>query len=389
MRILVSGGGTAGHITPILAVANALHSLDKSIEILYVGTAGGMEAKIAEAAGLKFTSISAGKFRRYVGRSWWGTVSDVSTLFLNIRDAFRVVRGIWQSYGIIRQFRPNVVFVKGGYVGMPVGLAARLLRVPYVIHESDIDPGLTNRTLAKHAEAIATGFPVEKYKTLPKDKLVYTGSPIRQEVVKAHALEGRQHFDLDQKLPVILVIGGSQGAMRINDVVVDSLPELTRKYQIIHLTGDRDIERVRFEVKRLGLEHPEHYHPYSFLLKELASAMAVADLVISRAGANTIAELAVLGKPTILIPHPNLSGGHQITNATTLARTGAVKVLPEDRLTYRSLTALVDQILGSPEEAAYLSKAIGEFAVPDAADRLAKVIMEHARLDEPHHVRMP
>ncbi len=382
MRIIVSGGGTAGHITPILAVTGALKSLDKTVEILYVGQSSSMEEKIAEASGLQFAAITSGKFRRYTGRSALATLTDVPTLLLNIRDGFRLLNGLRQSYRILKTYRPNIIFIKGGYVGLPLGIVAGWLHIPYVIHESDIDPGLTNRTLAKHALVIATGFPVEKYKMLPKEKLVYTGSPLRTEVLKAHALEGREYFKLDGKLPVIFITGGSQGAIRINDAVVDALPELTTKYDVIHLTGDRDIERIRFEVKRLGLEHPERYHPYSFLLKEMAAAMAVADLVVSRAGATTIAELAVMKKPTILIPHPNLSGGHQVTNATTLARAGAVKVLPEDRLTYRSLTALIDQVLGSSEEMAYLSKAIHEFAVTDGAERLAKLILDNATPDE-------
>jgi UDP-N-acetylglucosamine--N-acetylmuramyl-(pentapeptide) pyrophosphoryl-undecaprenol N-acetylglucosamine transferase len=381
MRIIVSGGGSGGHITPILATIDSLRQYEPDVEILYVGQAGGMEATIAKAAGLEFAAIRAGKFRRYHGRSIFQALADVETVFLNIRDSFRLVQGVFQSRRIIRDFAPNIIFVKGGYVGLPVGLAARWCHVPYVIQESDIIPGLTNRTLAKHAEAVGTGFPADRYKqTLPMDRVVYTGNPIRPEIFKAHRLEGMEYFKLDPRLPVILVVGGGQGSQHINDVVIDSLPELLRNYQVVHVAGDRDIERVRFEVKRLQLEQADRYHPYSFLLKEMAAALACADLVVSRAGANAIAEFAVLGKPTILIPHA--AGGHQATNALTLARAGAAKMITDDKLTYRSLTTVIQQILGSEEEQAYLSKAIKEFAVPDAADRLAKIILEHAQPDE-------
>lgn len=297
----------------------------------------------------------------------------MSSVALNIRDLGRFGVGITQSIKILRRFSPDVVFIKGGYVALPVGLAAGLLKIPYVVHESDVVPGLTNKTLSKRATTVATGFPVDKYHELPKDKLVFTGSPIRPEILKAHRLEGLAKFKLNPDLPVILVIGGSLGAKRVNEAIVDALKGLTEFCQVIHITGERDIERVRFEVKRLQLAQPERYQAHSFLMGELAMALAAADVVISRAGANSIAELAALKKPTILIPAGHLRD--QETNAQVLARAGAVRVIPEPRLTPARIVSEVKLLTEDEAERARLSEHIADFAVDDAAERLAKLIL--------------
>jgi UDP-N-acetylglucosamine--N-acetylmuramyl-(pentapeptide) pyrophosphoryl-undecaprenol N-acetylglucosamine transferase len=376
MRILVSGGGTAGHISPILATVDALKSHVKDPEILYVGSAG-LESKIAHSAGLEFAPISAGKLRRFHNSSLLQKVTDFSTHSLNTRDLGRVVKGFAQSVRVLRQFQPDVIFLKGGYVALPVGLAAGLLKMPYVIHESDMRPGLTNRILAKRAEAIAVGFPTKLYKTLPKEKLVYTGNPIRQDVLRATHEQGLKHFKLSAELPVILITGGSQGAQAINHAVIDALTDLTHFYQVLHITGEKHIEEVRFAAKRLELEHPERYVARSFLTDDMGLALAAADVVIGRGGANTFAELALLAKPAIIIPHPGLED--QVINAQALARQGAIKVIQQDRLTKHSLLAQVQQILESKEERELLTKTIEGFGVADAADQLAQLILTHAR----------
>lgn len=338
-----------------------------------------MEARIAEAAGLRFESITAGKLRRYGDRSLITKLMDVATLGKNARDLTRVVKGSTQSLRILRRFDPDVIFIKGGYVGLPVGLAAGLLRLPYVIHESDMRPGLTNRILAKRATKVAVGFPAKLYKTWVQlnDKLVYTGNPIRRELLKTHRLEGLTKFKLTTELPVILVVCGSQGSQAINQVVVDSLAELTQRYQIIHVTGESNIEDVRFKVSRLGLKYPKRYQAQSFLSDTMSYALAAADLVIGRGGANTFSELAALAKPAIIVPHPSLED--QVLNATVLARAGAIKVIPQARLNPQSLTAQVDQILGSEAEQAALSKAIADYELADADQQLAKLILASAR----------
>lgn len=336
-----------------------------------------MEARIAGGAGLEFAAISAGKLRRYQDLKLLEKLRDISTMALNVRDLTRLVKGLGQSLRVLRRFDPDVVFIKGGYVGLPVGLAAGILRIPYVIHESDIRPGLTNRILAKRAAAIATGFPAEKYTDLPKSKLVYTGNLVRKELIKAHRLEGLAHFKLRSELPVILVIGGSQGAQAINEALIHALPELLKHYQVIHIAGEKHIEQVRFETSRLDTPL-DNYRLYSFLTDDMGAALAAADVVVARSGANTLAELAALAKPAIVIPHPSLED--QQLNATALARAGAIKVLPQGRLSAPALIAQLEQVLSSESEQEYLSHAIAGFAVPDAPERLAKLIVEKARV---------
>lgn len=374
----MSGGGTAGHISPILATLDALKRQDKSLQVLYVGSDLGMEAKIARAAGWDFTSIPSGKFRRYHGRGKWNNMTDFKTGVLNTRDLYRVIAGIVRARQLLISFKPEVVFIKGGYVGLPVGLAAKLLGIPYVIHESDITPGLTNRILGRWAAKIAVGFPTDKYKLWPTEKLTHTGNPIRGHITASRRHQGIKHFNFDDKVPVVLVIGGSQGAHAINEVVIDALPELLAKAQVIHITGETDFESVRFETDRLNLAFPGRYQPRAFMLEDLGLAMAAADAVVSRAGANTIAELAALGKPAILIPHPHLTGNHQTHNAQALARQGAVRLITEDRLNPDVLNREISKILDSESERGILGGAISKLAVTDGSERLAKLIVEAA-----------
>jgi UDP-N-acetylglucosamine--N-acetylmuramyl-(pentapeptide) pyrophosphoryl-undecaprenol N-acetylglucosamine transferase len=244
-----------------------------------------------------------------------------------------------------------------------------------VIHESDVSPGLTNRTLGKWAKTVAVGFPEKNYHDFDKDRLLYTGNPVRTELLKAHRLEGLAEFKLDADLPVVLVTGGSLGAQAINNAILEALPDLVQFCQIIHLTGENEMPRIEYELRQIGkFEHSDRYHPYAFLMTGMGNALAAADVVVARAGANTIAELAALSKPTILIPN-YLMAGHQVENARMLSRLGAVRVLEEPTLTTQRLVGELKQILGSETEQASLSKAIAKFATPDAPRDLAKAIM--------------
>lgn len=265
---------------------------------------------------------------------------------------------------------------------MPAGIAAGLMSYPMVIHESDVLPGLTNRILARWARKIAVGFPADKYKDWYPDKLVFTGNPVRQIVLKAHRLEGVAAFELDAKLPVVLVMGGSQGARKVNDAVVSALPRLLESAQVIQVAGERDIERVKFETRDLRPELSARYRLAAFLEEEIGKALEVADIVISRAGANAIAELALLKKPAVLVPNPHLVGGHQTLNANVLSRSGAVRVITEDRLSGEMLFGEVRRLLEDEKEREFLAKKIGEFGVPSADLKLAHLIAESARKDE-------
>lgn len=349
--------------------------LDSTAELLYIGQQGGMEERIVKARGLEFAAIKAGKFRRLHSASLVEKLLDLQTLGPNAADAVRTVAGVGDSLKILRRFKPDVLFLKGGFVCVPVGLAARILRLPYVVHESDVAPGLANRILSKWAAKIAVGFPVKSYQDFDPQKLVFTGNPVRAEITKAHRLEGLAQFRLDEQLPVVFVTGGSSGARQINDVVVAALPQLLDFAQVIHLTGEGELERVKFVVGRLGkLANAGRYHVYGFLMAEMAAALAVADIVVARAGANTIAELAVLGKPTVLIPNYEMAG-HQVANARVLARQGAVRVLDGSKLTADGLVGEMKRLVGDEAEQKRLSEGISKLAKPDAAEELAQLIL--------------
>ncbi len=338
-----------------------------------------MEARIVGGRGLKFAAIRAGKFRRYPTAGVISKLLNLQTLGPNARDGFRMVAGVADSLKVLRSFKPDVVFLKGGFVCVPVGVAARILRIPYVIHESDVTPGLANRLLGRWATKIAVGFPVKGYQEFEKSRLVFTGNPVRLEVTGAHRLEGLAKFNLDDGLPVVVVTGGSGGAKQINDVILQALPDLLTFCQVIHLTGDGEYERVKFEVRRLGaVKEIGHYRAFAFLSGEMGLALAAADLVVTRAGANTIAELAALGKPTVLIPNFEMAG-HQVENARVLSRMGAVRVLDGSKLTAGQLVGEIRRVLGDAELQGRLTAAIRQFSRPAAAHDLAAVILETGR----------
>ena len=344
-----------------------------------------MEARIVAASGIRFAAIKAGKFRRdqRTGISLVSKLLNPATLAMNAKDMVRVGMGVTASLGIIRSFKPDVIFLKGGFVCLPVGLAARLLHVPYVIHESDVSPGLANRILSRWAERIAVGFPAKSYPGFDASRLVHVGNPIRPEILSAHRLEGLAAFGLSDKLPVILVTGGSQGAAEINNVVISALPQLLEHYQVIHQTGEGELARIKFELSRHGvMPHAKRYHPYAFLMKEMPLALAAADVIIGRAGVGTISDSAALRKPTVLIPN-NQMAAHQMANARMLARMGAVRVIDNAKLTPERLVGEVRRILDNPQEAVMLAKAIGEFARPEAAADLARLVLASARVPKP------
>lgn len=336
-----------------------------------------MESSVAAAHGLNFAAIRAGKLRRYADVSMLRTITDIKTISLNVRDVTRLARGLRRSLKILRDFKPDVVFAKGGYVSLPVGLAAAMLRIPYVVHESDLRAGLSNKTLAKWATKVAVGFPVKNYHDLPKNRLVYTGSPIRAELFSIKQDKARKHFGLDDAKPVVLVTGGGLGSQSLNDVVVTALPKLLEDYQIVHITGEKDIEHVRFRLRAFKKAELAGYHVFSFLREDMPQALVAADVVLTRAGATTLAELAALAKPTIVVPHPGLTD--QAINAKTFARAGAVRNLPQASLTPALLLRELHRITDSAREQELLSKSIADFGKRDAAHKLAQLILDTAQ----------
>ncbi len=318
-KIILTGGGTAGHVTPNLALLPALQK--EGFEIRYIGSYNGIERRLIEEAGIPYDGISSGKLRRYF---------DVK----NFSDPLRVLKGYAESLKLIRKYKPDVLFSKGGFVAVPVVLAAKHYKVPVIIHESDMTPGLANKICIPSAKKVCCNFP-ETLKYLPEDKAVLTGSPIREELLSGDRLSGLQYAHLSADLPVILVIGGSLGSVTVNQAVRSILPELLEKFQVIHICGKSNLDESLIGTKG--------YVQYEYVDKPLRHLFAAADLVISRAGANSICEILALRKPNILIPlSAAASRGDQILNAKSFAAQGFSTLLQEEDLTAETLRRAID-----------------------------------------------
>ena len=313
-RIILTGGGTAGHVTPNIALLPRLKELGYDIQ--YIGSYTGIEKELIEPFGIPYHGISSGKLRRYFSVQ-------------NFTDPFRVLKGFREAHKLIRQLKPDVIFSKGGFVSVPVVLAGKRCKVPVIIHESDMTPGLANKIAIPSAAKVCCNFP-ETLKSLPEGKAVLTGSPIRQELLSGNKIAAMDmcHFTFDK--PVILVIGGSLGAVAVNNAVREALPELLKDFQIIHLCGKGKMDE--------SLKDVEGYCQFEYIKNELRNLFALADIVISRAGANAICELLALHKPNLLIPlSANASRGDQILNARSFERQGFSLVLEEEQLTKETL----------------------------------------------------
>ena len=284
-KIILTGGGTAGHVTPNIALLPALK--EAGYEVEYIGSYNGMEKELIEKEGIPYHGISSGKLRRYF--DW-----------KNFSDPFRVIHGYGQARSLIKKIKPAIIFSKGGFVSVPVVLAAKSLHVPAIIHESDMTPGLANRIAMRGAVKICCNFP-ETLKYLPEGKGVLTGSPIRQQLLHGDRQKALEFTGLPGEKPILLIIGGSLGSVFINNAVRGALDELLERFEIIHLCGKGNLDH--------SLDGKKGYVQYEYISKELPDLFAAADLVISRAGANAICELLALHKPNILIP---LSIGRQL-----------------------------------------------------------------------------
>lgn len=321
-KIVLTGGGTAGHVTPNIALLPKLK--EAGYEIYYIGSYEGIERKLIESYGIPYYGISSGKLRRYF---------DLK----NFSDPFKVLKGYGQAISILKKLKPDVVFSKGGFVSVPVVMAAKHCKIPAVIHESDMTPGLANKLAIPSASKVCCNFP-ETLQYLPKGKAVLTGSPIRSELLmgdKVRALNFIGKFTAAK--PTLMIIGGSIGSVVINNAVREGLPELTKKYQVIHLCGKGNLAPE--------LEGTEGYVQYEYIKEELNDLFALADIVISRAGANAICELLALHKPNILIPlSAAASRGDQILNARSFEKQGFSYVIEEETLTKEVLLDAIRQV---------------------------------------------
>ena len=320
-KIVLTGGGTAGHVTPNIALLPYLR--DAGFEVSYIGSYNGIEKKLMEDLGVAYYGIASGKLRRYF---------DVK----NFTDPFRVIKGFSQAKKLIRQISPDIVFSKGGFVAVPVVMAASRAHIPVICHESDMTPGLANKLTAPFATRICCNFP-ETVKYLPAEKAVLTGSPIRQELKSGNKDAARVFCGFTSDKPVLLIIGGSLGSANVNSAIRGILPQLLSDFQVIHLCGKGKLDP--------SLNGTEGYVQFEYIKKELADLFALSDIVVSRAGANAICELLELRKPALLIPlGSNASRGDQILNAESFRSQGFCEVLTEDDLTPDRLLSTIHSL---------------------------------------------
>lgn len=320
-HIVLTGGGTAGHVTPNIAMLPRLKELGYTIS--YIGSYDGIEKKLIEELGIPYYGISSGKLRRYF---------DVK----NFTDPFKVMKGFFEAKKLMKQLKPDVVFSKGGFVTVPVVIAAGRKKIPTFIHESDMTPGLANKLAIPSATKVCCNFP-ETVSQLPADKAVLTGTPIRQELLTGSREKALQFTGFTSDKPVIMIIGGSLGAAAVNDAVRAILPELLKDFQIIHLCGKGKLDS--------SLSDTKGYVQYEYIKKELPDLFALADIVISRAGANAICEISALKKPNLLIPlSARASRGDQILNARSFERLGYSMVLEEEEITNEKLLLAIRKL---------------------------------------------
>lgn len=352
-KIVMTGGGTAGHVTPNIALLPNLKN--SGFEIFYIGSYQGMEKNLIEEQGITYYGISSGKLRRYFNLK-------------NITDPARVIKGFFQAKKLLKKLRPDVVFSKGGFVSVPVVLAAKTLHIPAIIHESDITPGLANKLAIPAAYKVCCNFP-ETLKYLPKEKAVFTGTPIRTELLSGSKNTALSLCKFSSEKPIILVVGGSSGSKFLNDTIRGLLDSFLKDYQIIHLCGKGNLDK--------SLNQKAGYIQFEYANQELRDMFAAADLVISRAGANSICELLALHKPNILIPlSAAASRGDQILNAKSFQKQGFSYVIEEEQLSADTLKKAVGYVFQNRDS--YID-AMKKSKQLDSIDTIIKLIDSAAK----------
>ena len=349
-HIVLTGGGTAGHVTPNIALIPRLQEL--GYQISYIGSYNGIEKKLIEEMKIPYYGISSGKLRRYF---------DVK----NFTDPFRVLKGFSEARKLMKELSPDIVFSKGGFVTVPVVLAAKKCKIPAIIHESDMTPGLANKLCIPSAAKVCCNFP-ETVSCLPEGKAVLTGTPIRQELLKGDKVQALNFTGFSAAKPTILIIGGSLGSVAVNNAVRSILPQLLEKFQVIHLCGKGKLDE--------SLKNTPGYVQYEYIEKELADLFALSDIVISRAGANAICELCALRKPMLLIPlSANASRGDQILKARSFEKLGYSMVLEEETLQDQLLLDTVNQLYDNRQ--AFID-AMSKGGSTDSIEKILQLIRE-------------
>ncbi len=380
----MTGGGSGGHITPVLAVARELKKIRPDAVIEYISQTGDPLADVAEQDKniARMYSVRAGKFRRYHGEGL-KQLLDVETLYKNLRDAIFVLVGIVQSYVLLGKLRPDVIFTRGSFVSVPVCLAARLRGIPYITHDSDAIPSLANRIIASGARLHAVAMPKEVY-NYPPDKTVTVGVPISDNfrMVAGQELAGlRAQLGLEDATDVLLVTGGGNGAQRINTAAVACVPELLKRYPglyVVHVAGRLEEQEVRRQYKQELPPKEQKRVVVKGFVGNMHQYSAAADVVVTRAGATTMAEFAVQAKACVVVPAPHLTGGHQLKNAQVLADRKAVRLVADATLQDdpHALMPPLTDLFDHPEKIAALGKKLAQLAQPNAAHLLAVVLLE-------------
>lgn len=381
MKYFVVGGGSGGHLTPLIAVAEAIKQKEPSAEVIHIGQRKDILQEVVNAQVINTAlHISAGKFRRYHGESFIKHALDIKTVALNIRDFFKFIFGFIQSLWLLGRHKPDVIFLKGGFVCVPIGYAARLYRIPYVTHDSDAIPGLANRLTAKHAKYNATALSAELY-PYESAKTIQVGIPIQKtfkRVTKADQQKARNKLHFESDCKIILSVGGGLGAQRVNRALVQAAQALLtdEKVNIIHLTG----KALFTETKQMYEDElSESYLNRIKLIdftNELYEYSAAADIILSRAGATNIAEFAAQAKPCIFVPNPVLTGGQQLHNAKILEKRNAAIIIQESALS--NLARVLSELLNDRKKQEALSEAIHSIAVPKSAEKIAELLQSVA-----------
>jgi UDP-N-acetylglucosamine--N-acetylmuramyl-(pentapeptide) pyrophosphoryl-undecaprenol N-acetylglucosamine transferase len=369
MKIIFTGGGTGGHFYPIISIAQAINKISKEKKLikptLYFFSNTPYNHGLLYDNNIEYKKTSAGKLRRYFS-------------IFNFLDLFKTAWGVINALIDVYDIYPDVVFGKGGFSSFPTLFAARVLRIPVIIHESDSVPGRVNKWAGKFAYRIALSYP-EAASYFKAERIAVTGQPIQRELA-IPAGGAHRYWNIDEGVPTLLILGGSTGAEKINNVILDALPELLENYQVIHQTGEKNIKMIEETSNSILFNNPHklRYKPKGYLtLLDQRMAAGAADLVISRAG-STIFEIAAWGKPAIIIPISDSNGGHQIKNAFAYAKNGAAEVIKEENLTEHVFVAEINRIIQSPEIKRKMSDAAKSFFKPDADQVIAKEILSIA-----------
>lgn len=377
MKILFTGGGTGGHIIPIIAIVREIRRIepDKEIQFFFMGPKDDFGDILLSQEGIKVKHVMSGKIRRY---------ANFNSVMQNIIDVvFKIPIGFLQSFFGIFFLSPDLIFSKGGFGSIPVVLVGKFFFIPIFLHESDVAPGMANKFLSRFALKIFVSFPKTEY--FPIKKTVFSGNPIRTEILKGDAIRGRDLFRIFSNKQVILVMGGSQGSQRINDKILEILPNLLPDFEIIMQTGENNFSTVADEARVVLAKNPDleqYFHPIAFLKEgDLKDAYAVANLVISRAGSGSVFEIAAVGKPSILIPLPEAAQNHQASNAFILLEKGGCQILSEENLTANLFLQRIQRIFADPEVMKKIGEKAKAFSKPEAAKIIAYYLLDYLEIN--------